>query len=994
MARHQRLQLACCVLLLVAVVAPWLTCALSCRSVAAGGDWHLNSTWTGCGGGLPGPDDVATIGGSSQQADVTIASGSAPVQVAAVLVNSGRLLNKGELRAAYVLVETAALLSTGKLAVAGNATLIVDSGVLTHSGSLSLNASAETNGSAYLRVSSSRVAIDGSLSVLSTASGYARAIVASSRVTVGGRLTITGGFSSDAATVDSDLLNELASGLGAESSAIIVKGDVSITSHYGQSEIGGGATGNVALWAQGTDLTVGDELAVQSADAGAGANSGFVELATAQDVDQPSGSGPVSVSNIIVGGVVFVESGDGGSADGGQGGSAGGVVLGLYNSVLAAKGKVASIVVQGGNGGFGSDGGGAGADAKVVVAYGGTVKVSGELALTGGQGGLGGGLGGSALLSVQHGGQIDVGTDAVLMSGDGGDGHPNSTDGGNGGVSGLLIVEAGSVTVKRDAVFTSGRGGNGNQGGSSRTSYLAAAPVSDIRKRATTTSAHKSSLSVAIGGDLRLVSRPAGNGSTYGGGGSCIAARTTSLTGDVGGIVLDVYGARLAVAGDISIGGCSGGQGFGVRGGSAGVTAITSLGGSIGVGGSVSVTGGDGGLSVNSTNDGGQGAIAFLAADTDSSIDIQGSLTLASGRGGDVVNGTGNGGDVAASSNSQDLFAGVSLHGSSSVTVAGLVSVTSGPSGSVSAGSVEGAAGRAGSPATMSIVADDSSAFTAGDVSLVGGDTGFAITNVAGEEPATDDEADLVNPTAVGASGRGVITINGKLYVKGGNGGSENLRRARDAGSAQVAVTSFGRAILRGTATVLGGDGGNSASASDNGGNGGIGLLYARSEGQLTFGDLVLRGGAAGQGAQISLDGERGPALATATYGAAVFQSGRLSLRAGDARNASVSASTRYPPHSIALTAAEWTVYPCSGAGISFAADPANSFALALSSTFRDCRGSGASVGYPTPVSDGSGDASCVPCSCTESAYSSCPSSAASSVLPPLPLAFIFSFLF
>ncbi len=30
----------------------------------------------------------------------------------------------------------------------------------------------------------------------------------------------------------------------------------------------------------------------------------------------------------------------------------------------------------------------------------------------------------------------------------------------------------------------------------------------------------------------------------------------------------------------------------------------------------------------------------------------------------------------------------------------------------------------------MSIVADDSSAFTAGDVSLVGGDTGFAITNV------------------------------------------------------------------------------------------------------------------------------------------------------------------------------------------------------------------------------------------------------------------------
>ena len=95
MARHQQLRLACCVLFLVVVIAPCLAFALSCQSVAAGGDWHHNSTWTGCGGGLPGPDDVATIGGSlQQQADVSIASGSV-VQVAAVLVNSGRLLNKG-----------------------------------------------------------------------------------------------------------------------------------------------------------------------------------------------------------------------------------------------------------------------------------------------------------------------------------------------------------------------------------------------------------------------------------------------------------------------------------------------------------------------------------------------------------------------------------------------------------------------------------------------------------------------------------------------------------------------------------------------------------------------------------------------------------------------------------------------------------------------------------------------------------------------------------
>jgi hypothetical protein len=81
-----------------------------------------------------------------------------------------------------------------------------------------------------------------------------------------------------------------------------VKGDVKITSQYGQPAIGGGATGNVALWSQGSDLTVRGDLAVQSADAGAGANSGFAELATAQSgAEMPPSSG-LSVSNIVVGG--------------------------------------------------------------------------------------------------------------------------------------------------------------------------------------------------------------------------------------------------------------------------------------------------------------------------------------------------------------------------------------------------------------------------------------------------------------------------------------------------------------------------------------------------------------------------------------------------------------------------------------------------------------------------------------------------------------------
>jgi hypothetical protein len=45
------------------------------------------------------------------------------------------------------------------------------------------------------------------------------------------------------------------------------------------------------------------------------------------------------------------------------------------------------------------------------------------------------------------------------------------------------------------------------------------------------------------------------------------------------------------------------------------------------VGGSVSVTGGDGGFSVNSTGGGGNGAIAFLVGDTHCTVDIAGKRT-------------------------------------------------------------------------------------------------------------------------------------------------------------------------------------------------------------------------------------------------------------------------------------------------------------------------------------------------------------------------------
>jgi hypothetical protein len=82
------------VVLLVAMASS--SFALTCTSVSAGGKWHDSATWTDCGEGTPGPDDVASIGGgASLQGDVTIDSGTSAVQVAALTINSGRLYNKG-----------------------------------------------------------------------------------------------------------------------------------------------------------------------------------------------------------------------------------------------------------------------------------------------------------------------------------------------------------------------------------------------------------------------------------------------------------------------------------------------------------------------------------------------------------------------------------------------------------------------------------------------------------------------------------------------------------------------------------------------------------------------------------------------------------------------------------------------------------------------------------------------------------------------------------
>jgi hypothetical protein len=70
----------------------------------------------------------------------------------------------------------------------------------------------------------------------------------------------------------------------------------------------------------------------------------------------------------------------------------------------------------------------------------------------------------------------------------------------------------------------------------------------------------------------------------------------------------------------------------------------------------------------------------------------------------------------------------------------------------------------------------------------------------------------------------------------------------------------------------------------------------------------------------------------------------------------------------------EWTVYPCSGAGLELS-DTRNGtdFQVGQLSTFRDCRGSGAKQHYPEPHTYCSADGSCSPCTCTAAPFNACP---------------------
>jgi hypothetical protein len=143
-------------------------------------------------------------------------------------------------------------------------------------------------------------------------------------------------------------------------------------------------------------------------------------------------------------------------------------------------------------------------------------------------------------------------------------------------------------------------------------------------------------------------------------------------------------------------------------------------------------------------------------------------------------------------------------------------------------------------------------------------------------------------------------------------------------------------------------------------------------------GDMLLQGGDAGHDfANASITGFKGATAFELNNGAHFHQSGLVRLIDGQGLELPWSPGEGPFPIGVSVyQGSEWTVYPCAGAGLE-ASGNSTYFQVRELSTFRDCRGSGAKQHYPEPLTDGSADGSCSPCTCTETPFNACPEEAA-----------------
>jgi hypothetical protein len=98
-------------------------------------------------------------------------------------------------------------------------------------------------------------------------------------------------------------------------------------------------------------------------------------------------------------------------------------------------------------------------------------------------------------------------------------------------------------------------------------------------------------------------------------------------------------------------------------------------------------------------------------------------------------------------------------------------------------------------------------------------------------------------------------------------------------------------------------------------------------------------------------------------------QYGQVTITEGKYRDYNVSKPTYDEDSGLGLfvgasEASQWTIMPCATGGVSYTSSNSSTFTVTLASSFRDCRGAGATI-QSRPTGDVSSDVSCLGCTCT-----------------------------
>jgi hypothetical protein len=316
-------------------------------------------------------------------------------------------------------------------------------------------------------------------------------------------------------------------------------------------------------------------------------------------------------------------------------------------------------------------------------------------------------------------------------------------------------------------------------------------------------------------------------------------------------------------------------------------------------------------------------------------------------------------------------------------SIDGDLKMTGAKAGSVSAASIADSTGLPGSACSLIAYSVQEGVINVGgDVHMSGCDAGTVATQVATsgaakkrtlKMPVQIDMAAVSNKRGFfgGSDGQAAIVSYfgskfvgaGSVTLTGGIGSDATVNDATYGGTAVLATEYESSIHITGAASVTSGRGGDSDDAY--GGNAGYAATYAYGTAQLRTGDLTIKGARAGQGLNSTLDGQFGSAALILQQEGQYQQYGQVTITEGSYRDYNVSLPTDSTLSLAAVSeSSQWTIMPCATGGVSYTSSNSSTFAVTRASTFRDCRGSGATI-QSRPTGDISSDVSCLGCTCT-----------------------------